>query len=154
MHRRCFLQALAAVPLGAQQRRYDLLIRNGEVRDPADHTRRRADVGISDGKIAAITEKIPPDSSNEVVDAEGMIVAPGLIDLHTHCFFGGTGLGVEADPIAARSGVTTWVDAGSFGYDQTAGFRRFIVQPAQVRIFGYVYLYPYMRNPDVDPVKY
>ena len=154
MHRRCFLQTLAAVPLTAQQRRYDLLIRNGEVRDPASQIRRHADVGIADGKIAAISEKILPESGGEVVDAKGLIVTPGLIDLHTHCYFGGTGLSIEADPIAARSGVTTWVDAGSFGYDQTPGFRRFVIQPAQARIFGYVYLYPFLRNPDVDPVKY
>ncbi|MBI3682911.1 MAG: amidohydrolase family protein, partial [Acidobacteria bacterium] len=69
-------------------------------------------------------------------------------------YFGATGLGVEADPIAARSGVTTWVDAGSFGYDQIEGFRRFIVRPAQARIFGYVYLYPSSRNPDQDPLEY
>ena len=61
---------------------------------------------------------------------------------------------MEADPIAAKSGVTTWVDAGSFGYDQVPGFRRFIVAPSQVRIFGYVYLYPSSRNPDIDPVEY
>src|SRR5262249_48718118 len=79
---------------------------------------------------------------------------PGLIDLHTHCYHSATGLGVEADPIAARSGVTTWVDAGSFGYDQAVGFRRFIVEPSQARIFGFVYLYPSSRNPDIDPVKY
>jgi len=50
--------------------------------------------------------------------------------------------------------VTTWVDAGSFGYDQVAGFRRFIVNPSQARIFGYIYLYPSSRDPSVDPVKY
>ena len=65
-----------------------------------------------------------------------------------------TGLSVEADPIAARSGVTTWVDAGSFGSDQAPGFRRFVVEPQQARIFGYIHQYPNLRNPDVDPVKY
>ena len=83
-----------------------------------------------------------------------MPVAPGLIDLHTHCYHGGTGLSVEADPIAARSGVTTWVDAGSFGSDQVDGFRRFVVAPRQSRVFGYLHLYPNLRNPDVDVVKY
>src|SRR3989337_3061275 len=83
-----------------------------------------------------------------------MYVTPGLIDLHTHCYFGATGLSIEADPIAARSGVTTWVDAGSFGAEQVAGFRRFIVAPQQARIFGFVPPYNNLRNPDVDAVKY
>jgi dihydroorotase len=89
-----------------------------------------------------------------VIDARGLYVTPGLVDLHTHCFHGGTGLGVEADPIAARSGVTTWVDAGSFAWDTAAGFRRFVVRPQQSRIFGFVYLYPSSRDPSVDPVQY
>jgi dihydroorotase len=111
-------------------------------------------VAIQDGKIAAIEESIPPDRGVDVIDARGLHVVPGLIDLHTHCYHGGTGIGIEADPIAARSGTTTWVDAGTFAYDETSGFRRFIVNPAQSRIYGYVYLYPSSRNPDIDPVKY
>ncbi len=116
--------------------------------------KRRADVGISGDKIAAIEDRLPADRGNDVVDAEGLFVTPGLIDLHTHCYHGATALGIEADPIAARSGVTTWVDAGSFGVTQAAGFRRFIVEPARVRIYGFVYLYPDNRNPDTDPVRY
>ena len=156
MRRRHFLGCLgtAALAQRERERRYDILIQNGEVRDPARGYKARADVAILDGKIAAIEQKIPAERGLDVIDASGLHVVPGLVDLHTHCYFGGTGLGVEADPIAARSGTTTWVDAGSFGYDQTAGFRRFIVNPAQARIFGYVYLYPDSRNPDIDPVKY
>jgi dihydroorotase len=156
MHRRHFLGSLAAAALAQspQTRRYDILIANGEVRDPVRGYKARADVGILDGKIAAIEEKIPPERGIDVIDARGLYVTPGLVDLHTHCYYGGTGFGIEADPIAARSGVTTWVDAGTFAYDETSGFRRFIVNPAQSRIFGYVYLYPSSRNPDIDHVKY
>jgi dihydroorotase len=89
-----------------------------------------------------------------VIDARDCFVTPGLVDLHTHCYHGATALGIEADPVAATSGVTTWVDAGSFGCTQAAGFRKFIVEPSRVRIFGYVYLYPDNRNPDMDAVKY
>ena len=159
MHRRQFLQALAgaaAAPIrsAGQDRPYDLVIRNGEVIDPSRGLRRKADLAISAGRIAAIEETIPPERGWEVIDARGLYVTPGLVDLHTHCYHSATGLSVEADPIAARSGVTTWVDAGSFAHDQVAGFRRFIVEPAQVRIFGYVYLYPSSRNPDIDPIDY
>lgn len=137
-----------------RERRFDLVIRNGEVRDPGNNVKRKADVGIRDGKIAAIEDSIPVDRGYESIDAKGLYVTPGLIDLHTHCYYGGTGLGVLADPIAARSGVTTWVDAGSFGWDQFPGFRRFIVEPAHARIFGYVYTYTSNRNPSEDPISY
>ncbi len=157
MIRRDFLRHLAAAPAAARaqtQQPYDILIRNGEVIDPGRRFRRRADVAVAGGRVAAIAESIPTEQGLDVIDARGLYVTPGLVDLHTHCYHGGTGLSVEADPIAARSGVTTWVDAGSFGSDQAAGFRRFIAAPQQARIFGYIHLYPNLRNPDVDPVKY
>ena len=162
MKRRDFLKMLAATSTvfvrgrsySQETERYDLLIRNGEVRDPGRGFRKRADLGVLNGTIAAIEDHIPPERGLDVINASGLYVTPGLIDLHTHCFWGGSGIGIEADPVAARSGVTTWVDAGSFGYDQIDGFRRFAVRPAQARIFGYVYLYPSSRNPDIDPIKY
>jgi len=154
--RRVFVTAASAAIASAQRtgRQYDLLIRNGEVKDPARGFSQRADVAILDGKIAAIEPQIEADRARDVIDAKGLYVTPGLVDIHTHCYFGGTAIGVEADKIGARSGVTTWVDAGSFGYDTFHGFRRFIVEPSQARIFAYIYLYPNSRNPDVEPVKY
>ena len=137
------------------ERPYDLLIRNGEVRDPESGTKARADVGIRDGKIAAIESSLPVEKAREVIDARGLYVVPGLVDLHTHIYYGGGSVpGIEADPVAARSGVTTWVDAGSFAYDNVAGFRRYIVDRSQVRVFGFVYLYPASRDPAIDAVKY
>jgi dihydroorotase len=137
-----------------QQPLFDILIRNGELRDPGQNVRRRADIGIRNGRIAAIEDQIAPERGLDVIDATGLYVVPGLVDLHTHCYWGAAEIGIEADPVAARSGVTTWVDAGTFGHAQTPGFRRFIVNPAQARIFGYVYLYMNNRNPDADPIKY
>lgn len=154
MKRRLFLGAVAGAAYGQQPPRFDLLIRNGTVCDPARNWKRRGDVGITGGSIAAIEDSLPADRGGEVIDAAGLYVTPGLVDLHTHCYHSATGLGIEADPIAARSGVTTWVDAGTFGVTQAEGFRRFIVVPSKVRIFGFVYLYPDNRNPDMDPIKY
>ncbi|HUQ95257.1 MAG TPA: amidohydrolase/deacetylase family metallohydrolase [Bryobacteraceae bacterium] len=153
MNRRYFLGAIAGAA-AAQPQRFDLLIRNGTVCDPARGFKRRADVGIAGGRIASIEDSIPAARGVDVVEARGMYVTPGLVDLHTHCYHAATGIGVEAAPIAARSGVTTWVDAGSFGVTQAEGFRKFIVEPSRVRIFGYVYLYPDNRNPDMDQVQY
>ena len=156
--RRRLLTTLSAGSAAAfaqtNQRRFDLLIRNGTLLDPSRSVNKRQDLAILDGVIAAIEDSIPPERALEVVDAAGLYVTPGLVDLHTHCYHSATGLGIEADPVAARSGVTTWVDAGSFGYDQAAGFRRFIVQPSHARIYGYLYLYPSSRNPDIDFLEY
>lgn len=148
--------ALAKAASGqSRERLYDILIKNGEVRDPARSYKAHADVAILDGKIAAIENAIPGERAREVIDARGLYVVPGLVDLHTHIYYGGGAVpSVEADPVAARSGVTTWVDAGSYGYDNFAGFRRYIVERSQVRVFGFVYLYPASRNPDQDAVKY
>ncbi len=133
--------------------RFDILVRNGDIFDPERRTRRKADVGVKDGKISAIEASLPADQAREVIDAAGLIVSPGLVDMHTHCY-GGDTFGVRPDDIAGNSGVTTWVDAGSFDSEQVKGFRRNIVAPSHARVFGYVYLYPSSRNPDLDAVDY
>src|SRR5438046_1024592 len=141
MNRRSFLlgggAALASSLLGQPPGPFDILIKNGELRDPASQLHRKGDLGILDGKIAAIGDDIASAQALDVIDARGLYVTPGLVDLHTHCYHGASGLGIEADPIAARSGVTTWVDAGRFGWDTMEGFRRFVVRPPLARIFPY-----------------
>src|SRR4051812_29665404 len=128
--RRDFVAASTGCALAQTQKRlYDILIRNGEVRDPVRSYKARADVAILDGKIAAIENSIASENARDVIDAGGLYVVPGLVDLHTHIFYGGGAVpSVEPDPIAARTGVTTWVDAGSYGYDNFAGFRRYVVE--------------------------
>lgn len=66
----------------------------------------RADVAIKDGKVAAIEPQIPTDQAAEIVDATGQYVCPGLIDMHTHVYWGATYWGIEADALAATTGVT------------------------------------------------
>jgi dihydroorotase len=143
-----------AAPQAAPQRRghYDILIRNGTVIDPGRGLQAKADLAIRDGRIAAVQSQIPADSAWDVIDAAGRLVTPGLVDLHTHCAYG-IRSGILADPIAARSGTTTWIDAGTFSHPHVDGFRRFIVERSQARIFGFVYLYDSGRNPDLDPIK-
>ena len=149
------LAVAGTAPGQTAERPYDILIRNGEVRDPASGYKARADVAIRDGKIAAIESTLPAEKARDVIDARGLYVVPGLVDMHTHIYYGGGSVpGIEADSVAARSGVTTWVDAGSFAYDNVAGFRRYIVDRSQVRVFGFVYLYPASRDPEIDVVKY
>jgi dihydroorotase len=99
---------------------YDLLLAGG---DPFD-------VAVRHGRIAATGPSLPRDART-VVDVSGRLVTPGLIDLHTHV---GPGYwGIDPDPIAWYSGVTTWVDAGSAGAYTLGGLRR-AVAGAEVRV--------------------
>src|ERR1700730_1721729 len=107
---------------------YDLLIQGGEVIDPANARRGAYDIGVRDWIIAEVGPSLPAEGTLQVVDARGQYVTPGLIDLHTHCYWGATYWGIEADPVAARTGVTTWVDAGSAGAYSFPGFRRYAVE--------------------------
>ena len=65
---------------------------------------------------------------------------PGSIDLHTHVYWGGTSLGVDADAYAKPSGITTVVDAGSAGPGNIAGFRRHVIERAEVRIRPFLHI--------------
>lgn len=74
---------LIGPPAGAQAPRYDLLITGGLLIDGSGAVARRADVAIQDGRIAAIG-RLPSGSAKDSIDATGLVVAPGFIDVHTH----------------------------------------------------------------------
>jgi dihydroorotase len=101
---------LAGVPR-AFAATYDLIIRGGRVVDPSAGLDATRDVAISGGKIAAVETSIAGDAV-ETIDARGKIVAPGLIDIHTHA-----GRSKEGPPMCLQDGVTGWVDAGTGGAD-------------------------------------
>jgi dihydroorotase len=115
---------------------FDLLIKGGEVVDLGSGQRGHMDVAIKRNRIAAVEANIPVESAFRVVDATGQVVTPGLVDLHTHVYHSATCWGIRADPVAARSGVTTWLDVGSAGAYNFPGFREFIVRPALARIYA------------------
>ena len=113
---------------------FDLLIKGGHLVDPAQGLDNSRDVGIIGDRVAAVDVAIPADTADQVIDASGHLVTPGFIDLHTHVSLGADYFGIDADSIAWRSGVTTWVDAGSAGGFRMPAFRRTVVDPATVRI--------------------
>jgi dihydroorotase len=87
--------------------------------------------------VAAVAPRIA-EPAKEERDVAGSIVTPGMIDLHTHVYWGGTSIGVEAEPIARRSGTTTFVDAGTAGPANFPGFRRHVIERSAVRILAYL----------------
>src|ERR1700752_120749 len=76
----------------AQAPHYDLLIKGGHVIDPANHIDAVMDIAVSGGKIAAVEKDISASSAGKVVDASGLNVTPGLIDIHVHITYGGAPL--------------------------------------------------------------
>jgi dihydroorotase len=117
----------------------DLILRGGRVIDPSQGIDAIMDVGFAGGRVAALSPSIA-DGSAEVRDVSGLIVSPGLIDLHTHVYWGGTSLGIDAEEFCRTSGVTTAVDTGSAGPGNFMGFRRHVIEPSQVRILAYLHV--------------
>jgi dihydroorotase len=116
---------------------HDLILRGGRVIDPAQHIDATQDIAFSGGKIVAIAPRLE-DPAHEVRDVTGLIVAPGLIDLHTHVYWGGTSIGIDAMTVAERGGTTTLVDAGSAGPGNFPGFRRHVIEQSPVRILAFL----------------
>jgi dihydroorotase len=110
--------------------RYDTLVKGGHLLDPAAGRNGPFDVALAGGRVAAVDSGIPADAAYRVIDAAGRYVTPGLIDFHSHVFHQFTYWGVDPDTIGPRTGVTTWVDAGSAGAITLPGFRRYIAEPA------------------------
>jgi len=116
--------------------KYDLLIKGGEVVDPSAGYSGQMDVAIKRNRIAAVEADIPSDKAFRVIDAGGQYVTPGLVDLHTHVYYGATYWGVHPDEIAARSGVTTWLDVGSAGAYNVKGLRDYVAKSSAIRVYA------------------
>ena len=119
---------------------YDLILRGGRVVDPLQKLDAVTDVAFSDGKVARIGAGLQAGASTDVRDVSGRIVTPGLIDLHTHVYWGGTSLGIDAEDFCRSSGVTTAVDTGSAGPGNFAGFRKHVIERSAVRILAYLHV--------------
>ncbi|MCX6603574.1 MAG: amidohydrolase/deacetylase family metallohydrolase [Acidobacteria bacterium] len=134
----CVAGSLAAQPT------YDLLLKGGTVIDPKNNLNARRDVAISGGKIAAVEASIDAAKAKKVIDVAGLYVAPGLIDLHVHVFYGDGpsysdgGLSVLPDAFSFRSGVTTMVDAGTAGSKNFEIFKKRIIDRSKTRVLSFV----------------
>lgn len=119
---------------------HDLILTGGHVIDPSQGLDGPAEVAFAGGKVSAVGAKLKRGAKTEVRDVKGHIVTPGLIDLHTHVYWGGTSLGIDAEDFCRRSGVTTAIDTGSAGPGNFAGFRKHVIERSQVRILAYLHV--------------
>src|SRR4051794_29791297 len=103
----------------------DLVLKGGRVIDPSQGIDKVADVAFAAGKVVEVGTNLPPGKA-EVRDVSGLIVTPGLIDLHTHVYWGGTSVGVDATALARTSATTTFIDAGTAGPANFLGFRKHV----------------------------
>ncbi len=128
-------RAFASTPtLIEKQQASDVLIRGGRVVDPSQELSGRYDVGIRNGRIAEVAQVIDPAGWREVIEADGRIVTPGLIDLHAHVFEGVSHYGINADKYCLSRGSTTILDPGSAGAQTFPGFRKYVIEVQSTRI--------------------
>ena len=135
-----------AIVTNAQGKLYNTLIKGGRVIDAKNNINALMDVAIKDGKIAKVAQNIDVAQAEQVVNAKGMYVTPGLIDVHAHVFWGtqpnsylsNGDVGVTADGFSFRSGVTTLVDCGGPGYKSFDTFKKNIIDKSQTRILAFL----------------
>src|ERR1041384_2964087 len=116
----------------------DLILKGGRVIDPSQNIDRVTDVAFSGGKVAKVGDGLT--DATETRDVSGYIVTPGLIELHTHVYWGRTSLGIDAEEFCRTSGVTTAIDTGSAGPGNFAGFRKHVIERSDVRILAYLHI--------------
>ncbi|MDE3178233.1 MAG: amidohydrolase/deacetylase family metallohydrolase, partial [Acidobacteriota bacterium] len=139
------------ISVSAQTPQYDLLLKGGHVIDPANHIDGVMDVAVKGDKIAAVAANIPESNAGKVVDAHGLYVTPGLIDIHVHIGQGGAPLNwfspdarshikpykIMAD-LMLQSGVTTAVDAGTSGSDTFLAEKEEVIDHSEVRVLAWL----------------
>jgi dihydroorotase len=119
---------------------YDLLIQGGHVIDPANRLSQKMDLAVAGNRIARVAPEIDARQARTVVNAAGLYVTPGLIDIHVHVYHTREpeGLSVVADHHSFRSGVTTLVDTGTAGAKHFLHFKRTVIDRSKTRIFAFV----------------
>jgi dihydroorotase len=138
------LVALLFAQAGYAQANYDLLLKGGHVIDGRNGISAVRDVAIKDGKIAAVGPNIPAAQAVKTVDASGLYVTPGLLDIHVHVYTGEGrsysrgALSVPPDGFTLRSCTTTVADAGSSGWRNFADFKSRIIDQSKTRVTAFL----------------
>ena len=139
-----FLLCLTVLFLQAQQ--LDLLIKDGHVIDPKNGIDSIMDVAIHDGKILQVGSDLSGGNFFQTIDATGLYVVPGLIDIHSHNFFGtvqdaylsNSFSALPPDGFSFRSGVTTIVDVGGSGWRNFRTFKSQTIDNSKTRVLCFL----------------
>ncbi len=138
------LLVLITGPVLAQD--YDIVIKGGHVIDAKNGIDKEMDVAVKDGKVAEVATNIDAKRGRQVVDAKGMYVTPGLIDIHEHVFAGtepdhaySNGFhALPPDGFTFRVGVTTVVDCGGSGWKSFPTFKQNIIDRSKTRVLAFL----------------
>jgi dihydroorotase len=138
--------SLICLSLQVEAQTYSIIIKGGHVIDPKNNIDNVMDIAIKDGKIAAVSKNIDSKQAVQVVDAKGLYVTPGLIDIHSHNFYGTKpdhqyedgNLALPPDGFTFRNGVTTVVDAGSSGWRTFPTFKSQTIDQSQTRVLAFI----------------
>ena len=125
---------------------YDLIIKNGRIIDVKNNIDQIGDIGIKDGIIKSVGSIIPENFGNLVVDAQNLIVTPGLIDIHSHNFHGtvpnrylsNSFSALPPDGFSFRSGITTIVDVGGAGWRNFEVFKNQVIDKSNTRVLSFI----------------
>ncbi|WP_136465918.1 amidohydrolase/deacetylase family metallohydrolase [Flagellimonas onchidii] len=147
-HFKKVLLTVSILLLGNQMfaQEYDLLINDGHVIDAKNGIDQVMDVAIHEGKIAKVDARIAERSAKKVINAKGLYVVPGLLDIHTHNFHGTVPFGylnnsfsaLPPDGFTFRSGVTTVADAGSSGWRDFRKFKEQVIDRSKTRVLAFL----------------
>ncbi|MCC6168873.1 MAG: amidohydrolase/deacetylase family metallohydrolase [Caldilineaceae bacterium] len=133
---------------------HDLILKGGTLIDPAAALHAPMDVAFAQGRVADVAPSLDAASARQVIDCRGQFVAPGMIDLHVHVYWGVSHYGIHPDPHCVAKGVTTAVDAGSAGADTFPGFRKFILEASATRLYAHLNISALgMLDPDIGELE-
>ena len=135
----CFL-------ISAKAQQIEILLKGGHVIDPKNKIDGVMDVALAEGKIVAVASNISTANVSKIVDVKGLYVVPGLIDIHSHNFFGteehaylsNSFAALPPDGFSFRSGVTTIVDVGGAGWRNFKTFKRQVIDHSKTRVLCFL----------------
>src|SRR5260370_25025107 len=117
---------------------YDLVVKGGDVMDPANRIDAVMDVAVTGAKIARVAADIPASQAKKTVDVAGLYVTPGLIDIHVHVYVKGRASTLFPDDTSLLAGTTTVVDAGVSGWRNFDDLKKTILAKSQQRVLAFL----------------